>query len=129
VGFLSSVVRERNLRMIDAFEGGLRQLGYFEGRDFDYAYRSADGHFDRFPALAAEMLQLQPDVILAGITPAALALRELSQTVPIVCPLIAYPTRYRLIASEARPGGNVTGGLFRVEGLAGKQLELGLRWC
>jgi putative ABC transport system substrate-binding protein len=127
IGFLSSVLRERNLQMIDAFVQGLRELDYVEGRDFDFAYRSADGRLDRFPALAEEMVRFQPDVILATVTPAVVALRARTKTIPIVCPFLADPMRFGLIASESRPGGNVTGVLFRVEGLAGKQLEFGIR--
>jgi putative ABC transport system substrate-binding protein len=127
VGFLSSVVRERNLTMIEAFTQGLRKLGYVEGSDFDFVYRSADGHLDRLPALADEMVRRQPDVILATVTPGAVAVRAVTQTIPIVCPFLADPIQFGLIASDSRPGGNVTGVLFRVEGLAGKQLEFGLR--
>jgi putative ABC transport system substrate-binding protein len=113
--------------MIDAFVQGLRKLDYIEGRDFDFTYRSADGHLDRFPALAAEIVHLQPDVILATVTPAVVALQARTKTIPIVCPFLADPMRFGLIASESRPGGNVTGVLFRVEGLAGKQLEFGIQ--
>jgi putative ABC transport system substrate-binding protein len=124
--FLSVVVRERNLQMEDAFIDGLRQLNYVAGRDFDFALRSADGHLDRLPLLAEEVIQLKPDVILATVVPSVLALKAQTQTIPIVCPFLADPIRYGLIASESRPGGNVTGVLFRVEGLAGKQVELAL---
>jgi putative tryptophan/tyrosine transport system substrate-binding protein len=127
IGFLSAVVRERNLRMIDAFTLGLRELGYVEGQDFDFAYRSADGHLERLPLLADEMVLLQPNVILATYTPTTVALRARTQTIPIVCPILADPIRLGLIESLSRPGGNVTGVLFRVDGLAGKQLEIGLQ--
>jgi putative ABC transport system substrate-binding protein len=63
---------------------------------------------------------------MVAVTPAAVATRKLTQTIPIVCPLLADPIRFGLIASESRPGGNVTGLLFRIEGLAGKQIELAL---
>jgi putative tryptophan/tyrosine transport system substrate-binding protein len=63
---------------------------------------------------------------MVAVTPAAVATRKLTQTIPIVCPLLADPIRFGLIASESRPGGNVTGLLFRIEGLAGKQTELAL---
>jgi putative ABC transport system substrate-binding protein len=112
--------------MEDAFIDGLRQLNYVAGRDFDFAVRSADGHEDRLPLLAEEVIQLKPDVILATVVPSVVALKKRTQTIPIVCPFLADPIRYGLIASESRPGGNVTGVLFRVEGLAGKQLELAL---
>jgi putative ABC transport system substrate-binding protein len=77
--------------------------------------------------LAEELLRLSPNVIVATVTPAAVAARALTQTIPIVCPLLADPIRFGLIASEARPGGNVTGVSFRTEGLTGKQVELALQ--
>jgi putative ABC transport system substrate-binding protein len=113
--------------MIDAFVNSLRELGFVENQDFDFVYRSADGHLDRLPTLADEMIALQPDVILATVTPTVVVLKARSQTIPIVCPFLADPIRLGLIASDARPGGNVTGILFRVSGLAGKQLEFGLK--
>jgi putative tryptophan/tyrosine transport system substrate-binding protein len=127
IGFFSVVARERNQQMIDAFVNSLRELGFVENQDFDFVYRSADGHLDRLPTLADEMIALQPDVILATVTPTVVVLKARSQTIPIVCPFLADPIRLGLIASDARPGGNVTGILFRVSGLAGKQLEFGLK--
>jgi putative ABC transport system substrate-binding protein len=103
---------------------GLRELGYVEGGNIDVAYRFADGHLDRFPALAEELIRLTPEVIVAAVTPAAVAARRLTQTIPIVCPLLANPIDLGLIASMSRPGGNVTGIMFRIDDLAGKQLEL-----
>jgi putative ABC transport system substrate-binding protein len=127
IGFLSVVLRERNVSMVNAFMQGLRELDYVEGRDFDFVLSSADGHLDRLPSIAEKMVQLQPSVILATVTPAVVAVRTRTKTIPIVCPFLADPIRYGLIESESRPGGNVTGILFRVEGLAGKQLEFGLQ--
>jgi len=103
---------------------GLRELGYVEGGNIDVAYRFADGHLDQFPALAEELIRLTPEVIVAAVTPAAVAARRLTQTIPIVCPLLANPIDLGLIASMSRPGGNVTGIMFRIDDLAGKQLEL-----
>jgi putative ABC transport system substrate-binding protein len=127
IGFLSVVLRERNVSMENAFMQGLRELGYVEGRDFDFVLSSADGHLDRLPSIAEKMVQVQPSVILATVTPGVVAVRARTKTIPIVCPFLADPIRYGLIESESRPGGNVTGILFRVEGLAGKQLEFGLQ--
>jgi putative tryptophan/tyrosine transport system substrate-binding protein len=124
IGFFSVVAHQQ---MIDAFVNSLRELGFVENQDFDFVYRSADGHLDRLPTLADEMIALQPDVILATVTPTVVVLKARSQTIPIVCPFLADPIRLGLIASDARPGGNVTGILFRVSGLAGKQLEFGLK--
>lgn len=127
VAFLSSVAKERNLRMINAFLQGMQELDFIEGRDFKFAYRSAEGHLDRLPSLAEEVVNLKPDVILATVTPAVVSVRALTKTVPIVCPFLANPIQLGLIASMSHPGGNVTGVLFRTEGLVGKQLQLALQ--
>ena len=127
IAVMSLVARERNIRMLDAFMQGLRELEFFEGRDFAFALRSADGHLDRTTLLAQQVFDLRPDVILATATPAVVPLAALTKTLPIVCPLLADPIHLGLIASMSRPGGNVTGVLFRTEGLAGKQLELALQ--
>jgi putative ABC transport system substrate-binding protein len=82
---------------------------------------------ERLPGLAEQLVRLSPNVIMVAVTPAAVAVRALTQTIPIVCPLFANPIGFGLIASESRPGGNVTGVLFRTEGLAGKQVELALQ--
>jgi putative tryptophan/tyrosine transport system substrate-binding protein len=127
VAFLSvGIAREGNSPLL-AFERGMRELGYADGQNIDIEYRFAVGKLDRFPMLAEESIKLSPNVILASVTPAAVAARALTQTIPIVCPLLADPIGFGLIASESRPGGNVTGLLFRTEGLAGKQVELVLQ--
>jgi putative ABC transport system substrate-binding protein len=127
IAFMSVVAWERNLRMINAFLQGLQQLDFIEGRDFEFAYRSAEGHLDRLSSLAQEVVDLRPNVILATVTPAVVSVTALTKTVPIVCPFLADPVRLGLIASMSHPGGNVTGVLFRTEGLVGKQLELALQ--
>jgi putative tryptophan/tyrosine transport system substrate-binding protein len=126
VAVLSAITRERN-SPINAFVQGMREFGYVEGQNIDIEYRFAEGKLDRFPALAEELVRLSPNAIVALVTPAAVATRALTQTIPIVCPLLADPIHLGLIASESRPGGNVTGVLFRTEGLAGKQVELALQ--
>src|SRR6516225_154663 len=118
VAVLSAVTRERNLPL-NAFLQGMREFGYVEGQNIDIEYRFAEGRLERFPALAGELVRLSPNVIVALVTPAAVATRALTQTIPIVCPLLADPIHFGLIASDSRPGGNVTGVLFRTEGLAG----------
>ena len=123
IAYLSVVSRERTSREIGGFLRGLHELDYVEGRDFDIAYRFADGRVDRSGALAAELLSLKPSVMFAVVTPAAVAAKALTPTLPIVCPLLADPIGFGLIASDAHPGGNVTGVRFRIDGLAGKQLE------
>jgi putative ABC transport system substrate-binding protein len=125
IAVLVAVTRKGN-PVLNAFVRGLREVGYVEGQNVDIAWRFAEGRMDRFPELADELVRLMPDVIMVAVTPAAVAARKLTQTIPIVCPLLADPIRLGLIASVSRPGGNVTGLLFRIEGLAGKQLELAL---
>src|SRR5262245_4079438 len=120
------VTRAHNIPL-DALVQGLQELGYIEGQSADFAFRFAEGKLDRLPALVQELVGLTPDIIVVGVTPAAVAARALTRTIPIVCPLLADPIGFGLIASESRPGGNVTGVLFRTEGLAGKQVELGLQ--
>jgi putative ABC transport system substrate-binding protein len=123
IAVLSAVTREDN-SPVKAFSDGLRELGYVDGENIDVAYRFANGRHDRLPALAEELIQLKPDVVVALVIQAVVAARELTQTIPIVCPLLADPIDRGLIASMSRPGGNVTGIMFRIDDLAGKQLEL-----
>src|SRR5262249_40130615 len=95
-----------------------------EGRDFDMTYGMADLHADRLPQVAAEMVQLAPDVILAGAALEAVAATKATTTIPIVVGALADPVELGLIKSYARPGGNVTGIMPYVAGLPTKQLEL-----
>ena len=107
-----------------SFMEGMRELGYVEGGNIDIVYRFADGRSDLLPALAEELIQLSPKVIFAAVTPAAVAARRLTQTIPIVCPILSDPIDLGLIASMSRPGGNVTGLMSRIDDLIGKQIEL-----
>jgi putative tryptophan/tyrosine transport system substrate-binding protein len=102
----------------------LRELGYSEGRNFVLQARYADGVQDRLPSLADELIRLKPDVIVAGSVPATWAAKEASPTTPIVCVSLIDPIALGLVASDARPGGHVTGILATIDGLTGKQLEL-----
>jgi putative tryptophan/tyrosine transport system substrate-binding protein len=102
----------------------LRELGYVEGQNFDIVYRSSGGNQDRLPALAEELVPLKPDVILAIAIAAAVPARKATSTIPIVSPALADAVGLGLIASEARPGGNVTGIEPYVPGLPAKQLEI-----
>jgi putative tryptophan/tyrosine transport system substrate-binding protein len=108
----------------DAFRQGLRDLGYSEGQSIALEYRYADGKFERLPELAAEMLRLKVDVIVTGDTPAVQALKKLTGTVPIVMGNVADPVAVGLVASLARPGGNITGLTTLALDLDGKRLEL-----
>lgn len=109
----------------EAFAQGLRQLGYIEGRNIIIEYRFAAGREDRLPELAAELVRLNVDVIVAGSTPAARAAHDTTRTVPIVFVAVTDPVVSGLVASLARPGGNVTGVATEpTPELSGKRLEL-----
>ena len=106
------------------FLEGMREFGYVEGRDFDMAYRYAEGESDRLPLFAEEIVRLRPDIILAAAVSAAVPARKATSTIPIVCPALADAVHLGLVVSEARPGGNVTGIEPYVAGLPAKQMEL-----
>jgi putative ABC transport system substrate-binding protein len=109
---------------VEAFRQGLQDLGYVEGKTMAIAYRSAEGKPERLPALAAELVQLPVDVIVAQSTGAAQAAKHTTTTVPIVMVVDADPVATGLVASLARPGGNLTGLTTVATGLGGKRLEL-----
>ena len=111
------------LALNPSFVQGLRELGYFEGRDFEIEYRNSRAP-GSLPALAEELVRLKPDVILAGGLDTVVALRNATQTIPIVSPTLADAVHIGLIASEARPGGNFTGIEPYVAGLPAKEMEL-----
>ena len=107
----------------EAFRQGLRDLGYVEGRNLVIEYRSAEGNLDRFPALAAELVTLKVEVILAASTPPALAAKRATSTIPVVFAAVADAVASGLVTSLAHPGGNVTGLSFLAPELVGKCLE------
>jgi putative ABC transport system substrate-binding protein len=107
----------------EAFRQGLRDLGYVEGRSVVIEYRDAEGKLERLPALAAELVALKVDVIVAVSTPQALAAKQATRTLPIVFATAADPVTSGLVTSLARPGGNVTGLSFLAPELVGKRLE------
>jgi putative ABC transport system substrate-binding protein len=113
---------------VEAFRRALRELGYVEGRTISIEYRYAEGRQERLPELAAELVRLKVDVIVAVPTPAALAARTATAVTPIVMIQSADPVGLGLIASLARPGGNVTGIVTLSPELIGKRLEL-LKEC
>jgi putative ABC transport system substrate-binding protein len=109
---------------IDAFLQGMRDHGYVEGRQFDITYRFADGYIERLPALADELVRLNPNVILAPASGPAVAAKNATATIPIVTPALADAVHLGLVVSDSRPGGNVTGITPYVAGLPAKQMEL-----
>ena len=94
---------------LEAFRQGLRDLGWVEGQNIAIEVRYAEGKHDRLPELAAELVRLKVDVIFASTTPAALAAKQATTTIPIVIGFVADPVGSELVASLARPGGNITG--------------------
>jgi putative tryptophan/tyrosine transport system substrate-binding protein len=108
----------------EAFRQEMRRLGYTEGRNLTIEYRSAEGQFDRLPALAAELVALKVDVIAAAVTQASLAAKKATDTIPIVMMAVSDPVRSGLVASIARPGANVTGTASASAEVVGKQLDL-----
>jgi len=126
IGVLAGASSESARPQSDSFRQGLRDLGYVEGVDFALVYRSADGQMQRLPSLAEDLVRLRPDAILAVPTPATVAARAASQTMPIVSFMLTDEVRLGLVANAARPGGNVTGLAVRVDGMAGKLFEIGV---
>jgi putative ABC transport system substrate-binding protein len=108
----------------EAFRQGLRDLGYVEGQSIALEYRFADGKLERLPALAAELVRLKVDIILAEGVSGVQAAQHATGTIPIVFPTAFDPVGAGLVASLARPGGNITGVSFHDPALMGKRLEL-----
>jgi putative tryptophan/tyrosine transport system substrate-binding protein len=123
IGWLSGSASKVAGLFADDFVDGMRDLGYIDGRDFDLAPRYAEGFGDRLPALAQEIVDLKPDVIVAAAVNAAVPAHTATSAIPIVCPALADAVHLGLITSEARPGGNVTGIEPYVAGLPAKQME------
>ena len=124
IGFLAPATRTGYQHHTDAFLQGLRELGYVEGQNVTIEYRWADGNFERLPELAAELVRLKVDVIVAAVTQASLAAKNATGTIPIVMVAVGNPVDSGLIASLARPGANITGTSSMNVEVVGKQLEL-----
>jgi len=124
IGFLVGPSRSFFTNRIESFEQGLHSLGYIEGRNIVIEYRYAEGNAARLRALAAELVGLKVDVIVTSATPAALAAKKATSTIPIVFVSVTDPIGSGLVASLARPGGNITGLTVLAVELSGKRVEL-----
>jgi putative tryptophan/tyrosine transport system substrate-binding protein len=124
IGYLSAGTTSLNSARSESFRQGLRELGYIEGKNIIIEFRSAEGKFDRLPALAAELVRLKVAVIVAGGPPSAGAAKEATSTIPIVMMQVGDPVGSGFVASLARPGGNITGLSGLAPELSGKRLEL-----
>ena len=125
LGYLSQPTRESVERGLQAFLRTLRELGWVEGQNLIIEYRWAEGKVERLPELAAELVRLNVDIIVAPAGPAAQAAKNATSVIPIVMLFPADPVELGLVASLARPGGNVTGTTFSPSpAIYGKQLQI-----
>jgi ABC-type uncharacterized transport system substrate-binding protein len=124
VGIVTSTSATSYQNYLEAFRQGLRELQWIEGQNVGFDYRFAEGRFERLPHLAAELVRLGVDIIVASPTPPAVAAKNATGTIPIVMVNAGDPVGVGLVASLARPGGNVTGLAWGVGVDYGKALEL-----
>lgn len=124
VGFLGNSTAALEANLVGAFRDGLHERGYEEGRNIVIEYRWAEGNYERFPALVAELIAAKVDVIVTAGTPAALAVKKTTTTVPLVMVAVGDPVGTGLVPSLARPGGNLTGLSSIAPDLEGKRLDL-----
>jgi putative ABC transport system substrate-binding protein len=124
VGFLGNSTAALEANLVGPFREGLRKYGYEDGRNVEIVFRWADGRYERFPALIAELIAANVDVIVTAGTPAAFAVKKATSTVPVVMAAVGDPVGTGLVSSLARPGGNITGLSGTATDLEGKRLEL-----
>ncbi len=124
IGFMGNSTAALEANVVGSFCDGLRELGYQEGRNIVIEYRWADGNYARFPALVAELIAAKVDVIVTAGTPAVLAVKKATTTVPVVMVAVGDPVGTGLVPSLARPGGNLTGLSSIAPDLEGKRLDL-----
>jgi putative tryptophan/tyrosine transport system substrate-binding protein len=124
IGMLETRSAALNAANVDAFREGLRELGYREGQNIEIVYRSSEGRNERFPELARELVNLKVDVIVTRGTPAVQAAKSATATIPVVMAASGAPLESGVVASLARPGGNVTGLSSGIAESYPKQVEL-----
>ncbi|HTP98851.1 MAG TPA: ABC transporter substrate-binding protein [Casimicrobiaceae bacterium] len=125
VGFLQPVVPQNGTsEFLEDFRGGMRELGYVEGRNLEIEIRWGEAKLERMPALAAELVRLKVDVIVAVSSPSVWAAKAATKTIPIVMPLSSDPVGDGLVRSLARPGGNITGLSLMTPELMGRRMQL-----
>ena len=124
IGFLGLASPSTFAARLEGFRQGLRDLGYVEGTNITVEYRWADGHYERLPELAAELVRAKVELIVTHATPGSFAAKHATTTIPIVVALIGDPVGSGIVTSIARPGGNITGQSFFNAELRAKRIEL-----
>lgn len=124
IGFLGNSTAALEANLVGPFRQGLRDLGYIEGKNILIEYRWAEGKYERFPELIDELIHLKVEIIVTAGTPASLAVKKATTSIPLVMIAVGDPVGTGLIASLAHPGGNVTGLTSIAADLEGKRLEL-----
>src|SRR5262245_54817152 len=124
IGFLGASLAAGYASRLDAFRSGLRELGYVEDANIAIEYRWAEDKYELLPTLAAELVRANVDLIVTHGTPASLALKQATSSIPIVIAVIGDPVALGVVASFARPGGNITGQSFFDPELSAKRIEL-----
>ena len=124
IGFLGNTTPALEANLVGPFREGLRELGYVDGQNIVIEYRWAEGKYERAPSLLAELLARKVEVIVTAGTPTSLAAQKATMSVPVVVVGVGDPVATGLVASLARPGGNITGLTSIGEALEGKRLEL-----
>ena len=124
IGFLGNSTAALESNLVGPFRDGLRDLGYEEGRNITIEYRWAEGKYDRFPSLVAELIAAKVDVIVTAGTPATLAVKKATASIPLIMVAVGDPIGTGIVASLAHPGGNITGLSSIAPELEGKRLEL-----
>jgi putative tryptophan/tyrosine transport system substrate-binding protein len=123
IGMLETESQQASAENLAAFQKGLQELGYVPGQNFTIEYRSSDGRNERLPELASEFVRLNVDLIVLRGTPQAIAVRDATGTIPVVMAAVADPVGSGIVASLAKPGGNITGLSTFVTELEPKRME------